>query len=204
MRNIISGYFRDMSSADRRVPKAKIRKISIKYSQLPERNHSSYDPVGELTNTTTQEFFKPQGLWYGIKDSWVTWQCASYDNPDGDPNAIVDLHKNLYKVEITAHTTLDTPDPNKILLISTPADYRNLMSYIDDAIERGLCPQDEKKYWEYVSNDFAGVEFRNVYPDLDLPFDTRHMWVFAIDVDSGCVWNIAAIKRFELVFGCPA
>lgn len=174
-------------------------KIKVKYSWLPDRNHCCREIKAVNDIPPVQDFFKPQGLWYGIKDSWITWQDYSYDNPDGNPDALVTLHQNLYAVEIAAFTTLDAPDPTKILMISTPADYLGLMAFVETAPDWNA---EKFSYWGYVAKYFAGVEFRNLDPhELGISsITTRHPWIFGIDVESGCVWNTVAIKRFELVY----
>jgi len=75
---------------------------------------------------------------------------------------------------------------------SLPEDYNHrnneIQESVRDAISSGLYIN-----WSKVSNDYDGIEFRNV---KNLTPQIKKFWIGyeGIDLDSGCIWAVSKIK----------
>jgi hypothetical protein len=127
---------------------------------------------------------KPNGLWYGFGTSWMDFaQQATgiqhmYDESD-----------YLYEIQVQT-TTIDNPDPNKVLRMTSSQEVNSfLQKYPAQRVG-----QFKMLDWAQVANDFAGIEL------LDEADSSFGGW----DIDSGCVWNPAAISGVQQLADPPS
>jgi hypothetical protein len=87
----------------------------------------------------------------------------------------------------------DTPLRDKVLLLDTPEKITQFNNYY------ALDAYSDRVYidWPLVSQYYAGVEVRGLEKFKETPGYIKYMWLIGLDIDSGCVWNIEAIKNFE-------
>lgn len=161
----------------------------------------------------SKSFMKPQGLWYATDDDWISFQLSNDTK-----------HKYKYKYEVDVnYTTINKPDKNKILLIKNNKAYNLfLQKYcsLDDTTDRRWIFNTN---WFDVSKSYGGIELKNLHKlkiskdtltffnlDKNLQFYTQisfykpdivHIYpdIMFFDIDSGCVWNIKALKKINLI-----
>lgn len=139
-----------------------------------------------LAQATSEEFTpKPNGLWYGCDDGWI-----QYVN---DPsNRMKDFKKHrthVYTLEIN-YTTLENPSRNAVCKIDSDEELDKFMNEYAPSGGRFSSPD-----WLEFSKHFGGIEF--------CPLSSGPMWIRGYDVDSGCIWNGAAIQSSELILHDP-
>lgn len=127
---------------------------------------------------SSRDYFKPKGLWYGLDRAWFEW-CES-ENYGG-------IGDYTYELEL---------DLDDILIIS---DKRQLLLFFNDyKIE--MYPDYFGIDWRKVKSDYRGIEIQNYhsYRWSALPLN-RNTWLYGWDCDSGCIWDLCAVKSFESV-----
>ena len=153
--------------------------------------HISKTEIKKLINNYyKQDFFKPSGFWYSIGPSWVKWKLNEGFNTKGihkkGKEYYINKSLNIYKVKFYNKKYTTLPDDEKVLLVDT----------CDKLIKF------DKKYsikirnrsfieWKKVSQDYAGIEFRNfnkIKKELK-KINKKIVWYWAVDVDSGCIWR---------------
>jgi len=111
---------------------------------------------------------KPDGLWYGINDSWFIY-CKEYF-PEW-------IHEYSYELII---------DERQLLIID------NLDLLYKFSLKYHIKPGEID--WVEVSKKYAGIEVRN-YDKLvseEVP-----QWFTHWELDSGCIWDWNYINKFQ-------
>ena len=124
---------------------------------------------------------KPSGLWYSFGDAWA-------DFAKDAPGLIEKYQESEYVYEILGvqTTTLDKPNPNKVLVLNTREDSRTFVEKYDiKLVSRYVFAP-----WYQIARDFGGIEIPT-HEALDSYFGG---W----DVVSGCIWNLKAIQAKQL------
>lgn len=130
-----------------------------------------YDDYG-----TWRDFFKPKGLWYGIDRAWFEW-CES-ENYGG-------IGEFTYELEL---------NHQNIIVIT---DRHQLRSFFD-AYKTEMHPDYFGIDWGKVKQDYSGIEIQN-YHDYRwdaLPLN-GNTWLYGWDCDSGCIWDLKAVKSYK-------
>jgi len=126
--------------------------------------------------TQNSDGFKPTGLWYSCGDEWVDWL-------ESEMPSWLDEVNYLYRIEL---------DPEKILFLEDPNHFKFL---------KGMFESDDgySINWKKIQDKgFAGIE---ICPwQSSIKWDIRnYAWYGGWDVASGCIWDPAGIKSFELI-----
>jgi len=145
---------------------------------------------------------KPGGVWYGFGDSWyqhITREVPNYYKPPEDLRhkygAMAKfMYNNLYVYKLEV-------DESKLLVLETLQDYKKLISNHGrrDSIDR-YGPRNSID-WKSIVDSYSGIEFPT-YSDLGVKWWSReigHMWIDALDTDSGCIWDPSAVTHLELI-----
>lgn len=137
-------------------------------------------PVGD----EMRMFRKPNGLWYGINDSWIDW-CASEE--------MGWVHDHIHEVIL---------DESKILKITNLDEFDDFEKKYGDVdpilaeLERQFPGQInfrrgmETIRFDKVAEEYSGIE---IAPYLYARRLTS-MWYYGWDCASGCVWRQDAVK----------
>ena len=198
------------------IPVKKYKNINITLWRIPEKN---IEPLKILNDKLNPLYFsnleskiktyykkyplKPHGLWYSCGVSWYNF-CL--DNEFGDWCVYKDC--NVYQLEI---------DKSKILSINTIPKLKNFHNKYKETknkitknkITKNKITKTNHEYikWNEVYKEYYGIHF---CPFLKTKFrkETNYMqskllWYLSIDVDSGCIWNINAIKNFKNIGYIP-
>jgi hypothetical protein len=128
------------------------------------------------------EHFKPCGLWYQINGSWVDW-CNS-NCPDR-------VGKNNFKILL---------DLKNILILDTSKKLKDFNIKYKDTIFTTSQHNFEFNLidWNKVKKDYKGIEIRNYHKIKNMGFtflSISFVWFLGWDVDSGCIWDLTAIKN---------
>ena len=162
--------------------------------------HISKIEIKELKNNHyKQNFFKPRGFWYSIGPSWVQWKLSEGFNNKGivkkGEEYYINKSLNMYKVKFYNNKYTNVPDNEKVLLIDS---YTKLMKFN----KKYEYNAKNRKFinWKDVSNDYAGIEFRN-FNKINKKLSNKQIkntWYWTLDVDSGCIWKPSkVIKRID-------
>lgn len=122
--------------------------------------HISKTEIKELKNNyyNKQNFLKPRGFWYSIGPSWVKWKLNEGYNNKGirkkGKEYYINKSLNMYKVKFYNKKYTTLPDNEKVLLIDT---CDKLIKFNRKYSKKGFSLIE----WEKVSQDYAGIEFRN-------------------------------------------
>lgn len=185
----------------------------IKKEDIPSRCKLSSGEIIELTkNKYKHDWFKPSGFWYGIKHYWLDFFTNDFERKGSSK---FKFDGCLYQIKIKSElfTTIDNPDINKILLIKTIKEIRELENKysIADKVTKRLDKLIgfTNKYidWKQVAKEFGGIEIKynpwskgiiisNNSTKKYLPF-----WYSAWDVPSGVIWswNILSNIKIKLI-----
>lgn len=144
-----------------------------------ERIHVSKNPIDGLKAAEqTSGSLKPRGLWYGFGDEWIGWLKS--EMPEWWDEA-----QYAYKI---------IPDTSTILVINT---IEELDQFIDTYnVGRNID-------WVKVAEEYDGIEFptysKNRFRSLAFSSTDhmKYMWVYSMDIASGCIWNPRAIKTIK-------
>ena len=123
----------------------------------------------------------PKGLWFAKGATWLKF--VKTQMPD-----IADDAKYLYSI------TYNIP---KVINIKNEQEAYKLLYKMDI-----LLPEEQKDLWRNVATKFDGVVFtgynKNEMPQ-NVPSPESIAWYYGVDFDSGCIWNLRAIKNFKLI-----
>mgnify|MGYP000097111321 CR=1 FL=1 len=144
-----------------------------------ERIHVSTKPIGEIGFIKQSSgSLKPKGLWYGFGDEWIGWLKS--EMPEWWDDA-----QYAYKV---------FPNISNILVINT---IEELDQFIDKYnVGRNID-------WVRVAEEYDGIEFPSYSREgfRILAFSSsdhmKYMWVYSMDIASGCIWNPSGIKNIK-------
>jgi hypothetical protein len=162
----------------------------IRIDHLPTKKNPSFDEIREALSPYEDTImaskpvkfyrpkapvqargFKPKGLWYSKKDSWVNWVEVNMPEWKGD---------YLYTPEI---------DKSNFLIIDTPEKLQKFA--------RMYRISDYEMQWSKVAEKYDGIEFPVYFPEYRLK--SGFGWYSTIDVESGCVWNPKSVKDIKQI-----
>jgi hypothetical protein len=119
---------------------------------------------------------KPKGIWFGIGNSWIDW--LEYNMPQWAEPSVLKVDVNM----------------SKMLNIKKDKDV--------DAFSEKYTVKDKDMWiadWKKLAKDYDGI-IMWTYPPSYRMFadDPRAVWD-GWDVQSGCVWNPASIKKLNII-----
>src|ERR1035437_8747746 len=128
------------------------------------------------------EHHKPHGLWYQINNSWINWCKSNWSNRACENNIKIQLDLKSILIINTAKKLKDFNNKYKVTLFAIPE--HNLEFNIID--------------WNKVKKDYKGIEIRNYHKNKNMGFtffSISFEWFLGWDVDSGCIWDLSAVKK---------
>lgn len=152
--------------------------------------HYVKEPIGLLKSfdlNTLEEFsLKPKGFWISIEDgcSWKDWcegehfqlECFAYAYK-------VSLSKNANLLHLkTAQEVIDFGKKYRLKNAILERFSKTHNSYMD---------------WQRVGNEYQGLIIAPYQWDCRLRTDS--FWYYGWDCSSGCIWDVDAIAKIELV-----
>jgi hypothetical protein len=123
---------------------------------------------------------KPWGLWYQINNSWAEWCGSNWESKLRKNNIRITIDLTNILVLNTIKKVKDFNEKYIIVLLKTP----NFDFKVID--------------WNKVRKDYKGIELRNYHKINDskfMFFSIEFLWLMTWDVDSGCIWDLSAIKN---------
>lgn len=139
-----------------------------------DRITMSKSPIEKINSTTGQiSHFKPKGLWYGVGKSWINW--VQSEEPQW-------MGKYIYKLTLT----------NSVLKLSSVSATRQFSKKF-----KADCPGLQCIDWQKVALEYSGIEIAPYQSSLRS--SVLIPWYYTWDVASGCIWNVNAVQKFELV-----
>lgn len=152
---------------------------------LSRMNSISFMGVVQPVGDEMRMFRKPNGLWYGINDSWIDW-CASEE--------MGWVHDHIHEVIL---------DESKILKITNLDEFDDFEKEYGDVdpllakLERQFPGQMmsfrrgmETIRFDKVAEKYSGIEITPYLYERRL----TSMWYYGWDCASGCVWSQDAVK----------
>jgi hypothetical protein len=154
-----------------------LKKIILEELQEVVRSTNSDEPSLDLNRVYQQEpDMKPKGLWYEIDDDWKKW--CSYGMPEWLKKYDIRIELDMSNILI-----LKSKLAAKLFVEKYGIDDGGYMYYIN---------------WPRVAEDYDGIELPDGRMFSYTP-EFRSVAMFTSwDVDSGCVWNLKAIKNYEV------
>ncbi len=156
-----------------------------------ERVHLSKKPINDLERVKYKDIHgKPGGLWYGFGDNWINFKKygVTWNAGDTPLSSIMGDEIYIYKLylDFTNILVLDSED--------SVEEFTNKYSVNNN------YPQNIS--WEKVGENYKGIEFPN-YEQLGVrnwyKYSKKYMWLYNIDINSGCVWDSSAITKIRLL-----
>ena len=144
-----------------------------------ERIHVSTKPIDQMgVIQQSSGSLKPKGLWYGFGDQWINWLKS--EMPEWWDEA-----QYAYKV---------FPNIPNLLVINT-------IDELDQFIDKYNAGRNID--WVRVAEEYDGIEFPSYSREgfRNLAFSSadhmKYMWVYSMDIASGCIWNPSGIKNIK-------
>lgn len=148
---------------------------------------------------------KPIGLWYAIGDSWYKFWYKNHLEMKNLPKNL-----NIFKLAILKNSftnDIKNPNPNKILRIKTNDDVKlfTKLYSMKPFKKRTILDSKENVYfdhntidWQKVAKKFGGIEFNPYIHQVINPIKNGAKkiiitWYTAVDLPSGCIWNLKPI-----------
>ena len=160
--------------------------------------HLSQGVIPKLKNNyyNKQGILKPIGLWYSIGSRWLDFKLNENWNNNGIRKKGTEYYINkpltMYSIKFFNCKYTTTPNKAKVLLLDTQTKLTKFNTKYSNKREGGYFIG-----WEKVSQDYAGIEFRN-YSRIKKELENKNsfiLWYSALDVDSGCVWNPSTVVK---------
>lgn len=127
----------------------------------------NYDPkIGGEQEVT----FKPNGLWYGIGSSWISW--VRNEMPEWET-------EDAYALEL---------DKSNMIVITN---YEELLQF-NEVFKSGAHNVID---WPRVAAEYDGIEIAPYIHEAR----SGLFWYYTWDVASGCIWSPNVIKSSKLV-----
>lgn len=133
-------------------------------------------------------FFKPVGLWVGLKDSWYNyWYLTEQMDTIED--------KYIYKVSLVSDSYTNVKRyragkyDKKILIVEDLEDVEYITREYSVKGEDSLFVD-----WSKFSKRYAGIELRN----YNHKFIKNNLWYSTFDASSLCVWDLNLVKSLNL------
>lgn len=158
--------------------------------RFPTRNKLTNEKIQldyEKDYNKNDTAIKPNGFWYGIKDKWYKFSKQELN----------ERYKYIYKISLkkSSTTTIDKPDPEKLLVIRTISDLEHFRR------KYFITTHDYSYDWTKLKKSFAGLEIRH-YSKLKKSLyikDSFYVFFSSLDVSSGVIWNLKTIKMIILL-----
>lgn len=150
-----------------------------------ERIHVSSKKINNLENYTNQQkltSLKPIGIWYAFGEQWLKWVYS--EEMFGSWGKDYDRYR--YKIYV---------DESKILKLLTVQDitqFAQKYSYKDE-------PYNSLINWGKVTKNYSGFEVPNYFDSDIYKLRRNYLWLYSLDVPSGCIWNPDAITKIKLI-----
>lgn len=145
---------------------------------------NSRKPVGRVVDNVPEQAsgWKPKGIWFGVKSSWVGWLEHEMPQWKGD---------YLYSLEI---------DTTKCLVIKDEVDLLDFTKKYGRTREGWPIQSDTELdhaniEWRLVAYQYSGIIIPQYFNRLRLDL----MWYYPWDVASGCIWDVTCIKSVKQV-----
>lgn len=176
--------------------------------------HTSTKSIKQLRKIKQHNIcgFKPSGLWYAPNKTWINW-CK-----ENMPSETCNYY--YFYILKLLYTSLDFPNKNKILKISTVDEF-DKFTFKYGCISGSFIGIN----WHYVAKDFGGIEiipyisertglvFYQSYKNepnkkkliekyIKHGFEIKNrtlFWYSSFDIASGCVWNPKVVKKFSII-----
>ena len=134
--------------------------------------------------------YKPSGLWYEIKEGAFNWAVLTW----GD---------HIYKLEVKTKNICKIKNYDDLLKFNNK--YKGKITNREDLLEYPEGKKHTLINWEKVSKDYDGFEITKynkikdcIKKNFPYPKDFyKFSWFFTIDFNSGCIWNLDAVKKVE-------
>jgi len=126
----------------------------------------------------TNDWKKPNGLWYQINNSWVNL-CVKY-NKDAELHKI----KPHYAFEIKNYNIKINVDLTNVIILDT----RDKVIEFSEKYGNGEFFIN----WIDVANDYKGIEIPN-YKNVNF-----YKWMNGWDISSGCIWDLSIIRNYNI------
>jgi len=172
-------YYTSLNEAEKHMkPLLKFTKSHIRARDLITL--SSFPEVQSLKkytqSTPSERERKPKGIWFGIGNSWIDW--LEYNMPQWAEPSIIKVGVNVSKM-------LNIKTDNDVDAFSEKYTFKKKDMWIAD--------------WKKLAKDYDGI-IMWTYPPSYRMFadDPKAIWD-GWDVQSGCVWNPAAIKKINII-----
>ena len=152
---------------------------SIQGSELRLEDYKQLTDVGFHN---ANKLWKPEGLWYGIDNSWRDWV-------DGNMPEWKGQYKTPISLDLDYGHGID-----KVIKLTRP----ELVQQFTNAFQKELIPGRSMMSgidWNEVANRFGGVEISPFQPSNNMD------WYDSWDVASGAIWNKRAIKGSQKIPG---
>jgi len=152
--------------------------------QLENQNvnfyHWSHIPIEKIEDriySQTAPSLKSKGFWFSKNTEWIDW-CESSECCYSKDSA------HMYKLNI---------DFSNVLIIDTLEKLTAFQSKYSDRYGKYIN-------WNAVTTDYSGIYFDN-YQEIKSNLSSGQQlltfsWYFAIDVNSGCIFDCEIIKKF--------
>ena len=142
-----------------------------------KRIHNTSVGKLDLSRKYIQEkvaLMKPHGLYWGVDDEWIEW-CTSEM-----PRWVQQYNFDLEIDEVSIYHIFDTKT-----LYAFEKEYKKIM---------GGCLLID---WGAVSLKYKGLEITNYH---EMQFSrSASIWFCTWDVNSGCVWDLSAVKSCKRI-----
>lgn len=149
------------------------------------RHHHAATPITLLRHVEYKQCagFKPSGLWYSVDGDWERW-CK-------DEQFALHRLNALHSLEV---------DTSRVLILSTIED----IDRFTETYQCNPCPNlklmpGHSIDWIGVASRYSGIEIAPYQWERRLHLGT--FWYYTWDCASGCIWDLNAIKRFEVARG---
>jgi hypothetical protein len=145
-------------------------------------NVSSIDLSKKYEDIDIIKHSKPYGLWYGINGSWIDWCEGNWSSRIG---------KNDFAISLDLKHILIIDTRKKLKIFNNK--YKKIISISKNNFEFNVID------WNAVKKEYKGIEIRNYHKikNFDFMLSLSFVWFLSWDVDSGCIWDLTAIKKIS-------
>ena len=154
--------------------------INSKHSK--GRIHLSNKKITKVKNEKEMSYldFKPNGLWYGLNDTWKDFLIKSSKHALWTTERLLNC-KYIYDVVLNKNAN--------ILKLKSYKDIVKFTIKYGHKLSAGFLI-----YWDEVQEKYDGIEVK-----MQKKSDKYTYWTENWDCDSGCVWNKRAVKKIKLI-----
>jgi hypothetical protein len=183
-------------------------------NEIPKRNHLCKNPQFELVEKHYDQTkdFKPEGFWYSIGDSWMSF--AGMEEMFGSQLEVESVKfepisyklDGLYLYDVVIPPTMfaacdKKTNSEKILVLRSRND---IIAFTNKYKIKNSTFLD----WERITSDYGGFEIsdyhgsrtscKSRFYDYDHDLRYKFPWYSTIDCSSGCIWNPNILKKIQM------